>query len=123
MKNIEITKELLAQIDFENTVNGGMALFNIEAGRDESGYRMKINAPTLEKENVQVSVENQRFMVFTMINVLEGEGQMPYFLVNLPLAPDVDVERISARFNEGKIYLRAPFNEWGKGKRLNVDLE
>jgi HSP20 family protein len=123
MEKIKISKEMLAQIDFANTVCGGMATFNINANRDKDGYNMNIAAPSLDKEEVKIEVANNRFMVYYFINVLEGEGKMPYFLANLPLLPDVDAKRISARFDAGKIRIHAPFNELGKGERYQVDFE
>lgn len=123
MQKIDISKEMLAQIDFANTVGGGMALFNINANRDKHGYNMNIATPSLDKEEIKIEVADNRFMVYYMINVLEGEGQMPYFLANLPLLPDVDTKNISARFDKGKVEIHAPFNELGKGERFQVDFD
>lgn len=119
---IEIPKELLAQIDFSNTVNGGMVEFKGYAGRHNDGYRMVVEAPSVARELIHVEAADKRFLVYYMIDVLDGEGQMPFFLVNLPLAPDVDVDRITARFDKGKIHIRAPFNDWGKVLK-RIDLE
>jgi HSP20 family protein len=120
---IEIPKELLAQIDFANTVNGGMVEFKGVGGRYEDGYRLTIEAPSVSKDLIHIETANQRFLVYYLIDVLDGEGQMPFFLVNMPLAPDADVNKMTARFDDGKIYIRAPFNEWGKGVQKNIDLE
>jgi HSP20 family protein len=121
--NIEISKDLLAQIDFANTVNGGMAQFTAKAWQEEKGYRLTVDAPSVNPENIHIEAANQRFMVYYFLPVLGGEQMMPYFLVNLPLAPEVDVQRISARFENGKIYIRAPFNDWAKGERREIDIE
>jgi HSP20 family protein len=123
MQRVDISKELLAQIDFANTVNGGMTAFNITGGKDEYGYQMNISAPSIDKEKINIEIAEQRFMVYYMIDVLEGEGQMPYFLANVPLLPDVDTKQISARFEEGKVHIRAPFNELGSGERMGIPLE
>jgi HSP20 family protein len=120
---IEIPKEILAQIDFSNTVNGGMAQFGAKAWKSEKGYRLTVEAPSIAPENIHIEAANQRFMVYYFLPVLEGEQLLPYFLVNLPLAPEVDVERISARFEHGKIHISAPFNDWAKGERREIDME
>jgi HSP20 family protein len=120
---IEISKELLAQIDFANTVNGGIAQFTTQAWKEEKGYRLTVDAPSINPENIHIEAANQRFMVYYFLPVLGGDQMLPYFLVNLPLAPEVDVERISARFADGKIYIRAPFNDWAKGERREIDME
>jgi HSP20 family protein len=120
---IDIPKELLAQIDFDNTVNGGIALFDAHAWKSDKGYRLTVDAPSIKPEDIHIEAANQRFMVYYFIPVLGGEQMLPYFLVNLPLAPEVDVERISARFEHGKIHITAPFNDWAKGERREIDME
>ncbi len=120
---IEISKDLLAQIDFANTVNGGIAQFTTQAWKEEKGYRLTVDAPSINPENIHIEAANQRFMVYYFLPVLGGEQMLPYFLVNLPLAPEVDVDRISARFADGKIYIHAPFNDWAKGERREIDME
>lgn len=122
-QKLEISKKLLAEIDFNNTVSGGMAFFAAQGGKREDGYFMQINAPSVAKEEINIEVADKRFMVYYMINVLEGEVQMPYFLVNLPLLPDVDVDGIDAKFEDNKVYIHAPLNEWGRGERKRFDLE
>ncbi|MDZ7879547.1 MAG: Hsp20/alpha crystallin family protein [Saprospiraceae bacterium] len=120
---MEIPKELLAQIDFANTVNGGMVEFKAHAWKQETSYRLTIDAPSVNPENIHIEAANQRFVVYYFVSVLGGEQMLPYFLVNLPLAPEVDVKRISARFEHGKIHITAPFNDWAKGERREIDME
>ncbi len=121
--DISIPKELLAQIDFANTVNGGMIETTAQAWREEDGYKLVMRAPSIDIEKIQIQTANQRFMVYYMMPVLEGEDELPYFLVNLPLSPEVDVERISAKFEDGRLFIRAPFNDWAKGESHFVDIE
>ncbi len=121
--DISIPKELLAQIDFANTVTGGMIETNAQAWRAEDGYKLVIKAPSVDIDKIQIQTANQRFMVYYMIDVLEGKEQMPYFLINLPLSPEVDVERISAKFENGRIHISAPFNDWAKGEAHHIDIE
>lgn len=121
--DISIPKELLAQIDFANTINGGMIETNAQAWREEDGYKLVLKAPSVDIDKIQIQTANQRFMIYYMIDVLEGKEQMPYFLVNLPLSPEVDVEHISAKFENGRIYIRAPFNDWAKGGSHHIDID
>jgi HSP20 family protein len=119
---ISIPKELLAQIDFANTVNGGMIETQAQAWREEEGYKLVLRAPSVDKDKIEIQAANQRFMVYYMMDVLEGEEQLPYFLVNLPLSPEVDVERISAKFEDDRLFIRAPFNGWAKGESRNIEI-
>ena len=122
--NIEIPKELLAEIDFQNTISGGMTDSAVKAWASKEGYKMMIHAPGVNQDDISIEIRDKRFMVFYMLDVLEKTEQMPYFLVNIPLSPDVDINNITARYEDnGRIYITAPFNDWAKGQRREIELE
>lgn len=121
--DISIPKELLAQIDFANTVNGGVIESTAKAWREEEGYKLILKAPSVDIDKIQIQTANQRFMVYYMMDVLEGKEQLPYFLINLPLSPEVDVNLISAHFEDGRLFITAPFNDWAKGKSQYIDID
>ena len=121
--DISIPKELLAQIDFANTVNGGMIETAVQAWREEDGYKLVLRAPSVDIDKIQIETANQRFMVYYFLNVLEGEQMMPFFLVNLPLSPEVDIDKITAKYEDNRLFIHAPFNDWAKGKSRHIDIE
>lgn len=121
--DISIPKELLAQIDFANTVNGGMVETTAQAWREGDGYKLVLRAPSVPVDKIQIETANQRFMVYYMMNVLEGEAELPYFLVNLPLSPEVDVDRISAKVEDDRLFIFAPFNDWAKGESRHIEID
>jgi HSP20 family protein len=122
--NIEIPKDLLAEIDFHNTVSGGMTDNSVKAWAAKEGYKMAIHAPGVHQDDIKIEIRDKRFMVFYMLDVLEKTEQMPYFLVNLPLSPEVDINNITARYEDnGRIFITAPFNDWAKGQQRSIELE
>lgn len=122
--NIEIPKELLAKIDFHNTVFGGMAEATVKAWTSKEGYKITIHAPGVKQDNLNIEVRDKRFVVYYMLDVLDHTGQMPYFLVNLPLSPDVDINNITAQYEKnGRIYINAPYNDWAKGQHKSIELD
>ena len=107
---LSIPKELLANIDFMNTVNGGMAFTTIKAWQEEDGYRLNLKAPGFDADKIKIETKDNRFIMSYPISVLGGETEVPYFFVNFPLDPKVDVKEISAsRKKDDSIALRAPF--------------
>ncbi len=121
---ISIPRELLRQIDYNNIISGGVIHPIISAWREEDGYRMLVYAPGVDMEQVQIKAANQHFMMFYPMNVLGGTEQVPHYLVNVPLLPDIDVENISAKLREdGGILIAAPFNDWATGRSHQIDLE
>lgn len=120
---VQISKELLAQYDLLNTIHGGVAQTQIRAWQAEEGYHLVLAAPGIDLNKVRIEVLQQRFVIYLLMDALGGAMQMPYYLVNLPLLPVVDVERIEARVEDGQIHVFAPFNDWAKGNRKQIVLE
>ncbi len=107
---LSIPKELLANIDFMNTVNGGMAFPTIKAWQETDGYRLNIKAPGFDIDKIKIETKDNRFTISYPLIVLKGEAEIPYFFVNFPLDPKVDVSSISARRKaDNSIALTAPF--------------
>lgn len=120
----QIPREILAQIDYQNTVNGGMVETLAKAWASKDGYNMVVNVPAIDPEKVQVQVADKRFMVYVPMRVLGGEDYIPYFLVNVPVSPDVDINNISVKWRDnGHLHIKAPFNDWAKGEIRDIDIE
>lgn len=121
--DIKIPQELIAQYDLMNTIGGGMAQNTVKAWQEKDGYALEVQAPGVELGKIRIEAVNQRFVIYYTIDVLEGKQHMPIYLVNLPLSPNVDVNRIAARIEGDVIHVFAPFNDWAKGTRREIDLE
>jgi|GEM_PF-874035 HSP20 family molecular chaperone IbpA len=107
---LPIPKELLAGIDFGNTINGGIAPAQIQAWREEDGYRLRLKAPGFDRDKIRIETTKDRFMIYYPMSVLGSEVQYPYFFVNFPIDPQVDVKKISAKPSGSQgIFLIAPF--------------
>lgn len=120
---ISISKQLMAQYDLANTVQGGMAQGGFKAWQNQDGFHLELRTPGIPLDEIRIEAVNRRFVVYYMMQVLGGEVQLPHYLINLPLLPVVDVERIAARLEDGHIYIFAPFNDWAKGSRIEIALE
>lgn len=121
---ISIPKELLAQIDLNNTLGGGMAEHTAAAWKAKDGYRLMLKTPGVDIDKLHIEAANHRFSVYYMMDILEGAEQVPYYLVNLPLAPEVDIHRISAHLqDDSRVLIKAPFNDWAKGEGREIEIE
>ena len=120
---VTISKELLTKLDLANTIHGGMAQVSMQGWQSDEGFHLVLRAPGAPLDKVRVEAINQRFMVYYLIDCLDGETQLPYYLLNVPLLPVVDVNGITAKISEGKIHIFAPFNDWSKGARKEIALE
>ena len=134
MKSINIPKEILMRTDFLNTTGGGMSQSVIKLNRTEEGYLLELSMPGVGIENLKIDIINQRLLVYFGIEVAGSEAlseakeeesitQLPYFITNLPVPPDADVENISARYEAGKLVILAPFNNQSQGYSRRVEIE
>jgi HSP20 family molecular chaperone IbpA len=122
--HLSIPKELLAQADLNNTLGGGMAEHTASAWQAKDGYRLMLKTPGVDIEKLHIEANNNRFTVYYLMNILEGEQQVPYYLVNLPLAPEVDIHRISAHLQgDNKVLIKAPFNDQALGEGREIEIE
>jgi HSP20 family protein len=125
--NISIPKEILANIDLANTLNGGRTESTVSVNRGEAGYEVFVKMPGVEPDELQVDIEDGQLWLYTLYPVLredaaEEESFLPFTVGNLEIPVDVDVEHISARYRDGRWRVFLPFHTDG-GYHRHVDLD
>ena len=110
---VEISRKLLAEIDFLNTINGGVSETRVKKWASPDSYKIVVKAPGVNPDGLRVDVADKYCRVYHCIDVLEGDEKLYHILATLPLTPDVDTSRISAQCKEdGRIIIIAPFFDW-----------
>lgn len=102
---------MLMSIDFMNTTNGGMSqpILNIE-NRD-NGYEVSVKAPGIDPDELQVEILKDKLMIYHLLPIFgktEGETsemRSIRFISKMQIPADVDVESISARYDEDRRHL------------------
>ncbi|GHB80895.1 Hsp20/alpha crystallin family protein [Persicitalea jodogahamensis] len=110
-KKLNIPQEMLMSIDFMNTANGGMSqpILNIE--NRENGYEVTVKAPGIEPDELQVEILKDKLMIYHLLPIFgtsDGESsemRSIRFISKMQIPADVDVESISARYDEDRRYL------------------
>lgn len=123
-----ISKDLLLTADVMNTLNGGMSQPSVNLSRDEDRYLLKARIPGVHPEKMQIDIKDNQLFIFHHISYeredIEREIQsIPYNIgfINIPF--DVDVNRITARYEQGALIVDMPFNELAGGYHRRVDIE
>ncbi|OZI08295.1 hypothetical protein BWI93_09820 [Siphonobacter sp. BAB-5385] len=125
---ISVPKEILANIDFANTLNGGRTESLVWVNRGEAGYEVFVKMPGVDPDDLQVDIENGHLWLYTLHPVLkvneeeEVESFLPYTVGDLLIPSDVDVEHISARYRNGRWRVFLPFSE-NEGLQRHIDLD
>ncbi len=77
-KKIEIPQNILANIDFTNTLNGGRVEPNIRVNQTEHFYEVFVKVAGLDADHLKVDVDNNRLWLYTLQPVLKkAEQEMP----------------------------------------------
>ena len=111
-KKLNIPQEMLMSIDFMNTANGGMSqpILNIE--NKENGYEVVVKAPGIDPDDLQVEIMKDKLMIYHLLPVfgkVEGETsemRSIRFISKMQIPADVDVENISAHYDDDQRYLK-----------------
>jgi HSP20 family molecular chaperone IbpA len=134
---LKIPQEMLMNIDFINTINGGMSEPAIKLEKGSDGFEVVVKIPGIEVEDLQLEVVKGKkntnnlklfhlLPIFSQENLSEEEQWKTVRFINTFVIPDgVDVENISARYNDTsrQLVLFLPYgNEQGDYHR-KVDIE
>lgn len=129
-KKIEIPKDILANIDFNNTLSGGRAEPNIQVNQTENAFEVFVKVAGLSADHLQIDIEDNRLLLYTLQPVLkkveeeEAQNFVPQTIGQIMLPNFVDLEKISARYFNHQWKIVMPIDEHKKGfkKRIVVEI-
>jgi HSP20 family molecular chaperone IbpA len=134
---LKIPQEMLMNIDFINTVNGGTSEPAIKLERGSEGLEVVVKIPGIEVEDLQLEVVKGKsnsnnlklfhlLPIFSQEHLSEEEQWRTVRFINTFVIPDgVDIENISAKYDDTlrHLVLFLPYgNEKGDYHR-KVDIE
>ena len=129
LKNKELLKSLLKQIDIFNTINGGASMPAFEVVNNPGNMVIKVSAPGVPSESYHIWLDhlNLSVLAFMMKNVEEvAEGgdnavNIPMFVRTFQIPPNVDTDNIEAFTEEGVLRIILPYKGQDKLQRqINV---
>lgn len=131
MKNsIHIPEEVLMNIDFINTVNGGMSASEINLARNKTDLTVKIKTPGIHPDDLNIEIVKNRLTISHLIPIFgnndEENGQAALHYLSTMLIPaEVNTESIVAWYDEdsSRLLIRFPFNGEGSAQNRRVDIE
>ena len=121
---IVIPREILANIDFTNTLNGGRVEPKIEVNQTPDSYEIFVKVAGLEADHLKVDIEENRLWLYALQPVLKTAEQevhqnfVPQTIGQLVLPNFVDVENISARYHNHQWKIVMPFEFHHKNPKL-----
>lgn len=127
MKNkIKIPNEILATIDFNNTVMGGSVEPVVKINQGEMAFEILLKVPSLSPDQLKVDIVDNNLWLYNLMPVLsnnETVGFMPKTISSMHLPENVDREQISAKYEFGGWKIILPIDKEAKGFRKHIDIE
>ncbi|WP_215237396.1 Hsp20/alpha crystallin family protein [Dyadobacter helix] len=122
---LKIPQEMLMNIDFINTVNGGMSEPAIQLEKGEDGFEVVVKVPGIEVDDLQLEIvkgkqNSNHLKLFHLLPIfsqesLPGDEQWRSVrFINTFVIPDgVDTESITARYDDmsRQLLLHLPFGD------------
>jgi len=133
---LKIPREMLMNIDFINTVNGGMSEPAIQLERGSDGFEVVVKVPGIDVEDLQLEVVKGKknatnlklyhlLPIFSQESRDDEEQWKTIRFINTFVIPDgVDIENISARYDDvmRHLVLSLPFGSEKGNYRRKVDI-
>ena len=134
---LKIPREMLMNIDFINTVNGGMSEPSIKLDKGSDGFEVVVKIPGIEVEDLQLEVVKGKrnsnnlklfhlLPIFSQENLPDDEQWKTIRFINTFVIPDgVDIDNISARYDDDhrQLVLYLPFGDEQGDYHRKVDIE
>ncbi|MCU0326568.1 MAG: Hsp20/alpha crystallin family protein [Spirosomaceae bacterium] len=127
-KTYNIPQQILANIDFMNTVNGGRVEPTVVINEQSNQFEALVSVPGLEPDKLMVEVVNNQLLVYyfqPVLNNIDNESAMmiPVNVKTFDLPYFVDEQAIRARYNDRQWRIVIPFNDKAQGFRKSVEIE
>ncbi len=115
-----MTKNLANSADLLNTANGGTIFPTFETFKHEDHYRMEVSIPSVDPENIKVEVNGENLLIYHKMQL--GDIKIPNLLGMEKISADVELNSITAGYEDDLLIIIMPFNEVAGGFRKEIDI-
>lgn len=117
--------DLATSIDVLNTLNGGVTEPKVDSEENETYRVVRLKVAGVDKEHIHVEVHNNTLTIYFYILVTSGDKliQVPQIVYNKVVPYFIDINKITATFEEHDLVVKLPFNKLSNGyhKKIRID--
>lgn len=118
--NKVMTKNLAKSADTLNTINGGMIYPTFETFKEDDHYRMEVSIPSVDPDNIKVEVNGESLIIYQKVEI--GGVKIPSLIGLEKISAKVDIQNITAGYEDNLLVIILPFNELTGGFRREIDI-
>ncbi len=115
-----IMKNLAKTADIVNTMSGGVIFPTFNTTKEEDHYRLEVSAPSIDPDDIKVEINGGHLFVYQQ---MEYKGtRIPNVLGVHKISAEVELNNITAGFEDGLLVVIMPFSELTGGFRKEIDI-
>ncbi len=119
-----LVKNLARTADVLNTIHGGMSQSTIKIKHLDNEWLIMIKIPGVDLEHLFLEVFGNHLYIHQMMEIQKDESERaPYVVAMIPLAREINVEAITATYQEGWTVINLPFDEMVSGHNREIKIE
>ncbi len=117
-------KQLLTTVDLLNTLNGGVSEPYVSYRERPDCREMRIRIPGVNKEMLQIEIDNNQLNVFYHIPMTASGEQMffPKEVLSQTVPYFVEIPGIQATYEGNELVIMLPFNELSNGYNRKIPI-
>ncbi len=116
----DLTRTLAESADVVNTINGGTVYPTFETSTEADHYRLEVDVPSVDPDNIKVEVNGGDLFVYQSIK--HNDLTLPNLLGMIKISADVELDNISAGYEDDILVVIMPFDESTGGFRREIDI-
>jgi HSP20 family molecular chaperone IbpA len=116
IKNLATTAEIV------NTINGGMASPVISVFKGKIEWTINARVPGVSPENLKLEIKDNELFIFQILeNGFDGM-EIPYMLTMIHLSNRVELDAITAEYENGELFILLPLDEMSDGFFREIEI-
>lgn len=125
LKNKDVLRNLLFQGDQLNTLAGGVAKIDFNIENQTDGFLIKLNAPSIEADQLKVISDKNSLQVFATINhPAENNGVMiPLFYRKIELPIFANTDDVEAVYHENSLEIFVPIGKNSSSNKKEIEIK
>lgn len=118
-----ITRNLATTAAILNTVHGGMSQTTINLKVLDDEWLVRVKTPGVDLDNLRLEVVDNYLYIHQMMGIENREDQKaPYVVGMIPLTRQINVDGITATFEDGHTLIKLPFDEMISGYERQIEI-
>jgi len=122
IKNKNVLKDLVLQINAMNTIQGGVAATSVNVSLEEGGQILEVQTPSIAMEAYNLEVHNHILKIDIHFPKYALNDATPIMTRVFPLPSSVDTEKIEATFDNNSLRVFLPQKDASKQHR-KIDIK